>query len=145
VSDAKRRTFTAEYKLRIFKEAEAAKGSGGIGALLRRDGLYSSHLVTWRHERQVAVQQALAPKTRRPKTKHDPNAEELHKRRRENQLTESLHRVEIVIDVQKKKIDAVQCAPRRYLSHAVPVSWLPRVLINVVGARWIRAVYNQRL
>ena len=93
----------AEYKLRILKEAEAAKGSGGIGALLRREGLYSSHLVTWRHERQVAVQQALAPKTRGPKPKHDPNAEELHKLRRENQrLTESLRRAEIVIDVQKK-------------------------------------------
>jgi transposase-like protein len=103
VADAKRRTFTAEYKLRILKEAEAAKGSGGIGALLRREGLYSSHLVTWRHERQVAVQQALAPKTRGPKPKHDPNAEELHKLRRENQrLTESLRRAEIVIDVQKK-------------------------------------------
>jgi len=103
VADAKRRTFTAEYKLRILTEAEAAKGSGGIGALLRREGLYSSHLVTWRHERQVAVQQALAPKTRGPKPKHDPNAEELHKLRRENQrLTESLRRAEIVIDVQKK-------------------------------------------
>ena len=103
VADAKRRTFTAEYKLRILNEAEAAKGSGGIGALLRREGLYSSHLVTWRHERQVAVQQALAPKTRGPKPKYDPNAEELHKLRRENQrLTESLRRAEIVIDVQKK-------------------------------------------
>lgn len=103
VADAKRRTFTAEYKLRILKEAEAARGSGGIGALLRREGLYSSHLVTWRHERQLAIQQALEPKTRGPKPKHDPNAEELHRLRRENQsLTESLRKAEIVIDIQKK-------------------------------------------
>ena len=103
VADAKRRTFTAEYKLRIVEEAEAAKGTGGIGALLRREGLYSSHLVAWRRERQLAIQQALTPKTRGPKPKHDPNAEELHKLRRENQrLTESLRRAEIVIDVQKK-------------------------------------------
>ena len=103
VADAKRRTYTAEYKLGILKEAEAAKGSGGIGALLRREGLYSSHLVAWRRERQLAIQQALAPKTRGPKPKHDPNAEELHKLRRENQrLSESLRKAEIVIDIQKK-------------------------------------------
>jgi len=55
VADAKRRTFTAEYKQRILAEADAAATqSGAIGALLRREGLYSSHLVTWRRERQPA-------------------------------------------------------------------------------------------
>src|SRR6185312_8528255 len=48
---AKRRAFTAEYKRRIVKEAEACKGPGEIGALLRREGLYSSHLTTWRQAR----------------------------------------------------------------------------------------------
>jgi len=104
VADAKRRTFTAEYKLRIIKAADAAKSSGGsVGALLRREGLYSSHLTTWRKERQASLLAALAPKTRGPKSKRDPQAEELQKLRAENQrLTESLRRAEIVIDVQKK-------------------------------------------
>src|ERR1035441_4356274 len=52
IASAKRRSFTAEYKQRILAEADKAKEeSGGIGALLRRGGLYSSHLTTWRHER----------------------------------------------------------------------------------------------
>ena len=52
VVDAKRRTFTAQYKVQILAEADVAKNtSGGVGALLRREGLYSSHLVTWRRER----------------------------------------------------------------------------------------------
>lgn len=104
VADAKRRTFTAEYKLRIIKAADAAKGSsGGVGALLRREGLFSSHLTTWRKERQASLLQALAPKTRGPKSKRDPQTEELQKLRVENQrLTEALRRAEIVIDVQKK-------------------------------------------
>jgi transposase len=103
VADAKRRTFTAEYKLRIIKAADAAKGSGGVGALLRREGLFSSHLTTWRKERQTSLLQALAPKTRGPKSKRDPQSEEMQKLRQENQrLTESLRRAEIVIDVQKK-------------------------------------------
>ena len=50
---AKRRQFTAEYKLRILREADACKGSGEIGALLRREGLYSSHLVQWRRQRET--------------------------------------------------------------------------------------------
>lgn len=104
VADAKRRTFPAAYKLRILKAADAAKGiPGGVGALLRREGLFSSHLTTWRREREANLLQALAPKTRGPKSKRDPQAEELEKLRRENQrLTESLRRAEIVIDVQKK-------------------------------------------
>jgi transposase-like protein len=54
---AKRRTFTAEYKLRILAEAAAASQPGAIGALQRREGLYSSHLVTWRRERQAGIPQ----------------------------------------------------------------------------------------
>ena len=104
VADAKRRTFPADYKLRILKAADAAKGTpGGVGALLRREGLFSSHLTTWRREQQANLLQALAPKTRGPKSKRDPQAEEMEKLRREIQrLTESLRRAEIVIDVQKK-------------------------------------------
>ena len=60
VAGAKRRTFTAEYKLRILAEADAAAAQpGAIGALQRREGLYSSHLVTWRRERQTGILKGL--------------------------------------------------------------------------------------
>jgi transposase-like protein len=103
VAQAKRRRFTAEYKQRILGEADRAKGSGGVGALLRREGLYSSLLTTWRREREAGVLQALTPQKRGPKSKRDPFQEETAKLRRENEcLTEQLRKAEIVIDVQKK-------------------------------------------
>ena len=104
VADAKRRTFTAEYKLRILAEADAAAAQpGAIGALLRREGLYSSHLTTWRRERQTGILKGLTPHKRGPKSKRNPQEEEIQKLRRENQrLTEQLRKAEIVIDVQKK-------------------------------------------
>jgi len=52
---AKRRTFTAEYKLRILAEADGCTEPGQVGALLRREGLYSSHLTTWRRQRRTSV------------------------------------------------------------------------------------------
>jgi transposase len=103
VAQAKRRRFTAEYKQRILAEADQAKGSGGIGALLRREGLYSSLLATWRRERRSGVLQPLTPQKCGPKSKRDPIQEETAKLRRENErLTEQLRKAEIVIDVQKK-------------------------------------------
>ena len=104
VIDAKRRTFTAEYKLRILAEADAAAAEpGAIGALQRREGLYSSHLVTWRRERQAGILKGLTPHKRGPKSKRNPQEEEMQKLRRENQrLTEELRKAAIVIDVQKK-------------------------------------------
>jgi transposase-like protein len=104
VADAKRRTFTAEYKQRILAQADAAVAQpGSIGALLRREGLYSSHLVTWRRERQAGVLKGLTPHQRGPKSKRHAQEEEMQKLRRENQrLTEQLREAEIVIDVPKK-------------------------------------------
>lgn len=104
VADAKRRTFTAEYKLRILAEADAAAAQpGAIGALQRREGLYSSHLVTWRRERQAGILKGLTPHKRGPKSKRNPQQEEMQKLRRENQLlTEELRKAAIVIDIQKK-------------------------------------------
>jgi transposase-like protein len=61
-----RRRFNAEYKLRILKEVDALTDSGQIGALLRRKGLYSSHLTTWRRQREAGTIQALQPKKTRP-------------------------------------------------------------------------------
>ena len=103
VAQAKRRHFTAEYKQRILEAADQAKGSGSIGALLRREGLYSSLLATWRREREAGVRKALTPHKRGPKSKRDPLQEATDKLHRENErLTEQLRKAEIVIDVQKK-------------------------------------------
>ena len=104
VAIARRRIFTAEYKQRILAEADKAKeASGGIGALLRREGLYSSHLVAWRQERAAGILHALTPQKRGPKAKRSPLDEENQKLRRENQhLIEELRKAEIVIDIQKK-------------------------------------------
>jgi transposase-like protein len=103
VAQAKRRRFTAEYKWRILTETDDAKGVGGVGALLRREGLYSSLLATWRREREAGVLQALAPQKRGPKAHRDPVADENQQLRREvERLTEDLRKADIVIDIQKK-------------------------------------------
>jgi transposase len=103
VAQAKRRTFTADYKQRILSEADLAKGSGGVGALLRREGLYSSLLTTWRRERAAGARQALSPQKRGPKSKRDPIQEQIQRLQKENaRLTEQLRKAELVIDVQKK-------------------------------------------
>jgi transposase len=103
VAQAKRRRFTAEYKQQILSAADKAKGTGGVGALLRREGLYSSLLATWRRERDAGVLQALTPQKRGPKSKRNPLAEENLQLRRETQrLIEELRKAEIVIDIQKK-------------------------------------------
>jgi transposase-like protein len=104
VAKAKRRIFTAEYKQRILQEADSAAAiPGGVGALLRREGLYSSHLGNWRRERNQGIREALAPRKRGPKSQRDPLAEENQKLRRQvGQLTEKLRKAELIIDVQKK-------------------------------------------
>jgi transposase len=104
VGKAKRRTFTLEYKQRILQEAETAAATrGGVGALLRQEGLYSSHLVTWRRERDQSIREALTPRKRGPKSKRNPMEEEVQKLRRQNaHLTEDLRKAHLIIDVQKK-------------------------------------------
>ena len=100
---AKRRTYTGEYKQKVLAEADAARGSGEIGAVLRRHGLYSSHLTKWRQERESGVLEGLAPQKRGPKSKVNPLTAENQKLRRDNdRLTDRLRKAEIVIDVQKK-------------------------------------------
>ena len=101
---AKRRTFSTEYKIRILEQADAASTlPGGVGALLRREGLYSSHLTHWRRERQAGILEAMKPRKRGPRSERNPLAEENEKLRRQlGQLTEKLRKAEIIIDVQKK-------------------------------------------
>jgi transposase len=102
VAKPKRRTYTAEYKQRILAEAAAAI-PGGVGALLRREGLYSSLLAYWRRERADGIREALTPRKRGPKSKRHPMDEEIQKLRRQNaRLTEDLRKAELIIDVQKK-------------------------------------------
>ena len=79
---ARRRQYTADYKKRILAEADSAKELGTVGALLRREGLYSSHLTHWRQQRDLG----LAPHRRGPKPKHDPLSEEVRKLNRRNDL-----------------------------------------------------------
>jgi len=101
VAKAKRRQYTAEYKLRILREVDACQGYGEIGALLRREGVYSSSLTNWRRQRERGELDGLSPQKRGPKP--DPQAVELVRLKREvERLRERLRKAEMIIDVQKK-------------------------------------------
>src|SRR5512139_2608440 len=101
IAKAKRKQFSAAEKLRILREVDACQGSGEIGALLRREGIYSSYLTTWRRQRERGELDGLSPQKRGPKP--DPQAIEIERLRRENaRLQERLRQAELIIDVQKK-------------------------------------------
>lgn len=101
VTRAARRRYTAEYKLRILREVEACRGTGEIGALLRREGLYSSNLTKWRQQRARGELEGLAEQRRGPK--EDPQAVENARLKRENErLREELRKAQLIIEVQKK-------------------------------------------
>jgi len=103
VVQAERRRFTAKYKLHILEEADRCNGVGELGALLRREGLYSSYLSRWRRQRDQGQLQALASKKRgRKNAARDQRAEELVELRREKQrLQLRLQQAETIIEVQK--------------------------------------------
>ena len=101
----RRRTFTAQDKLRILGEADRAAGvPGGVGAIVRREGLYSSALTDWRRQRAAGTFEALSPAKRGPKTAEpNPLAAELALSRRDNlRLKQRLERAEAIIEIQKK-------------------------------------------
>ena len=101
VPKARRRRFSSAYKLRILREYQACREPGEKGALLRREGLYSSNLVTWRRQREQGELSGLAPKKRGLKA--DPQAAEIARLRRENEgLRTRLQQAELIIEVQKK-------------------------------------------
>jgi transposase len=101
VVKAKRRQYTAEYKLRIIKEIENCQGNGDIGAVLRREGVYSSMLSKWKEQRNNGSLDGLSAQKRGPKV--DPNAAEVARLQRDNgRLRERLRQAELIIDVQKK-------------------------------------------
>lgn len=103
VEKAQRRIYTAEYKLRILQETDTC-GAGQIGAILRREGLYSSHLTPWRRQRQAGQLAALTDNKRgRKPTPENPLSAEVERLRRENQrLSHRLEQAELIIDIQKK-------------------------------------------
>ena len=102
-ANPKRRQFTADYKRSILDRAEDCRDDGAIGALLRREGLYSSHLTTWRRQREQGEREALTPKKRGRKPTANPLAEENQKLRADNaRLSRRLEQAELIIDVQKK-------------------------------------------
>lgn len=99
---ARRRTFTAGYKLRILRQADACKQPGQLGELLRREGLYSSHLTVWRRDRDRGAVKALASRKRGPKGP-SPEAKRVAELERENQrLREELRRTHLINEAQKK-------------------------------------------
>src|SRR5271168_2111184 len=119
----RRRTFTAQTKLRVLAETDGAAGIGGIGAILRREGLYSSTLTDWRRQRDSGALGALTPTKRGPKSAvrsplaaelarakrgpksavRSPLAAELARAKRENaHLGRRLERAEAIIEIQKK-------------------------------------------
>lgn len=98
-----RRTFTAEYKARILRLAENC-AEGEVGALLRREGLYSSHLSKWRKQRDKGALAGLEPQTRgrKPAPRNELAQENERLRRHNEKLTEQLRKAHVIIDVQKK-------------------------------------------
>jgi transposase-like protein len=99
-----RRRFTAKYKLQVLQQADACAAQGEIGALLRREGLYSSHLSSWRRLRESGALAGLTPRKRGRRA--DPDKQQIRRMaelERENQrLRERLAQAETIIDVQKK-------------------------------------------
>ena len=108
---AKRRRFSAEYKLRIVREADAfGKGDGDVAALLRREGLYSSQLSSWRRQRDEIAKVGMTSRKRGRKAKaEDPRVKELE---RENaRLQRRLARVETMLEIQKKTSELLGIPP----------------------------------
>ena len=101
-SKAKRRSFSTEYKLQIVAAAERCKGPGEVGALLRREGLYSSHLTTWRKLRDGGARRDLSSR-KRGRTGRSESEKRVEELERENtRLRKKLEQAEKIISVQKK-------------------------------------------
>ncbi len=101
---AKRRRFTAEYRVRILREADALVETGGIGEMLRREGLYSSHLSAWRRERERGELEGLSAKKRGRKAVANKDLIKENERlaREVARLEKRLAQAETIIEVQKK-------------------------------------------
>jgi len=100
----RRRRFTADYKRRILQEADRCHEHGTLGALLRREGIYASHLSAWRRQREQGILDGLAPRRRgRKPRRRDPLVEENQRLEQENRrLLARLEKAETIIEFQKK-------------------------------------------
>ena len=100
---AKRRRFSAKYKLRILQEADACTEKGQLGSLLRREGLYSSILSTWRRQREDGSLKGLTPKKRGRKPTKNPQSKRVTQLESEvRRLRKKLDQAEAIIEIQKK-------------------------------------------
>jgi transposase-like protein len=107
-----RRQFTASYKARIVREADACREPGELGALLRREGLYSSHLTKWRRDYRKGAEVALADDKRGRKPTRNPLTNENDKLRRELERTEKkLKQAELIIEFQKNLCEILGISP----------------------------------
>jgi len=113
VAKAQRRRFTAEYKRRIVREADRCTHAGEIGALRRREGLYSSHVTSWRAARDRGELAGLAPKPRGPKaTPPDPRDKKIVElERSEERWRKRAERAEALVELSKK-VAALLGTPR---------------------------------
>ena len=102
VERARRRQFTASYKLRILEEADQCSVPGQLGQLFRREGLYSSHLAEWRRHRAQGTLAALGPRRRGPATSTIDPAEFARLRQENERLARQLAAAETIIEIQKK-------------------------------------------
>lgn len=103
----KRRRFTAEYKLAILEEYERLTDPGAKGALLRREGLYSSHLVEWRRARDAGAVKELSPKSR-PARRTPEQVENDRLRRRNERLEGELAKHKLALEIQGKASELLE-------------------------------------
>jgi len=113
---AERRRFTAAYKAGIVREAAACRQSGELGSLLRREGLYSSHLAAWRKQLQRHGEAGLKRKRRGPAPKPRPSARQVALERENRRLQKRLAQAEAIIEFQKKAHELL----------GIPLKSLPR-------------------
>lgn len=113
---AQRRRFTAKYKAAIVREAAACRQDGEVGSLLRREGLYSSHLAAWRKQLQRHGEEGLKTKRRGPAPKPRPSARQVALERENRRLQKRLAQAEAIIEFQKKAHELL----------GIPLKSLPR-------------------
>jgi transposase len=101
---AARRKYSAKYKLKILEQAQACSGTGEVGRLLRREGLYSSHLTAWRKAQREGSLRALEPRKRgrKPVERNPLNKEVQRLERKVARLEEELRKAHVILDVQGK-------------------------------------------
>ena len=145
---ARRRRFTTEYKLHILREVDQRKAPGEVGAILRREGLHSSNLTTWRRQIDQVAREGLAKKKRGPKAKpEDPRVKQLE---RENaRLKRRLQRAEAMLEIQKKASEHPPEPARRRrqrLKYGSPSDPLPgTILCSSVATCCIERIYRNLL